>query len=74
MVWTPSAARTKEAGRTAALAERGKARKYAHLDRAYFIQPLAVETCGSIGTDSLFFLRDLGRRLRSATGELQSLT
>ena len=65
-------ASAKEAGGAAALAEREKARKYAHLDRAYFFQPFAVETCGAVGPESLSFLRDLGHRLRSATGEPQS--
>ena len=47
----------KEAGGTAAIAEREKARKYEHLDRSYSFQPIAVETCGSMTPDSLCFLR-----------------
>ena len=61
-----------EAGGAAAHAERAKARKYAHLDHAYRFQPVAFETCGTIGPESLPFLRELGRRLRSATGEPNS--
>ena len=56
-----------EAGGAAAHAERAKARKYAHLDHAYRFQPVAFETCGTIGPESLPFLKELGRRLRSAT-------
>ena len=52
----------KEAGGAAAHAERGKVRKYAHLDRGYLFQTLAVETCRWVGPDSLCFLHDLGHR------------
>ena len=62
----------KEAGGAAAHAETEKAKKYAHLDRAYQFQPIAVETCGAVGPDSMCFLRDLGRRLKSASGEPNS--
>ena len=67
-------ASAREAGGAAALAEKDKARKYAHLDRSYIFQPLAVETIGSMGPDSLSFLHELGRRLKSATGEPQSFS
>ena len=65
---------SREAGGAAAPAEKNKLSKYAHLDRSYVFQPIAVETCDSIGPDSMSFLRNLGRRLKSATGELQSFT
>ena len=59
----------------AAHAETEKAKKYAHLYRAYQFQPIAVETCGAVGPDSIMcFLRDLGRRLKSATREPNSFT
>ena len=61
-----------EAGGAAAHAERAKAWKYAHLDHAYRFQPVAFETCGTIGPESLPFLKELGRWLRSATGEPNS--
>ena len=61
-----------EEGGAAAHAENEKARKYAHLDRAYCFMPITFETSGSIGPESMCFLRDLGRRLRSSTGEPQS--
>ena len=43
--------------------------KEAHLDQAYQFQPITVETCGAVGPDSMCFLCDLGKRLKSATGE-----
>ena len=61
-----------EAGGAAAQAERNKARKYVHLDRAYMLQPVAFETCGTTGPESLPFLQELGRRLRRANGEPNS--
>ena len=53
-------------------AETEKAKKYTHLDRAYQFQTTTVETCGAVGPDSRCFLCDLGRRLKSASGELNS--
>ena len=47
-------------GGAAAHAEKEKARKYAHLDRAYCFMPIAFETSGFIGHESMCFLRDLG--------------
>ena len=61
-----------EAGGAATHAEKEKVKKYAHLDHAYIFQPIAFETSGTIGYDSMCFLRDLGRRLRSHTGEVNS--
>ena len=66
----PTTAR--EAGGAAALAESGKAKKYARLDHAYLFQPVAFETCGTVGPESMSFLRNLGKRLRSVTGEPSS--
>ena len=67
---------SREAGGAAAAAKKNKQSKYAHLDlyRSYVFQPIAVETCGTIGPDSLSFLRNLGRRLKATTGEPQSFT
>ena len=47
---------------------------YANLDQAYQLQPIAVETCGGVGPYSMYFLCDLGRRLKSATREPNSST
>ena len=56
----------------AAKAEGVKTSKYSHLDRVYSFQPIAFKTCGSTGPSSEVFLKDLGRRLRMATGEPKS--
>ena len=64
----------REAGGAAAIAEKDELRKYAHLDRSYVFHPTAVETCRSVGPDSMCFLRNLGHGLKSATGEPQSFT
>ena len=61
-------------GGVAAKAEGVKTSKYSHLDRVYNFQPFALETCGSTGPSSEAFLKDLGTRLRMATGELKSYT
>ena len=58
-------------GGAAVKAENCKATKYSHLDDVYLFQPIAMETTGTFGSDSLSFLKDLGRRLRMATGEAQ---
>ena len=60
-------ATAREAGGATALAETGKAKKYAHLDHAYLFQPVAFETCGTVGPESILFLRHLRKRLRSVT-------
>ena len=60
---------TSEPGAVAALAEEKKRDKYAHLDPSHSFTPVAVETSGAIGPQSLAFLKDLGRRLRQVTGE-----
>ena len=36
-----------------------RVKKFAHLDHAYTFQPIAFETSGTIGSDSMCFLRDL---------------
>jgi hypothetical protein len=43
-----------------------------YLDHAYSFQPVAFETCGTVGLESLPFLKELGRRLRFAMGEPNS--
>ena len=67
-------ASAKEAGGAASIAENLKeqSRKYAHLDKSYLFQPIAVETNGSVGLESLQFLKRLGHRIRAATGEPSS--
>ena len=43
--------------------------KCAHLDTAYRFVPVAVETSGVLGPQSLHFAKDLGRHLQSAIEE-----
>ena len=58
----------------AALAEERKKNIYAHLDPSHSFTPVAVETSGVVGPQSLAFLKDLGRRMRQVTGEERSLS
>ena len=55
-----------EAGTAAAFAEGEKVKKH-----SYSFQPIAFETSGSIGPDSMSFLKDLGCRIKMVTGEPQ---
>ena len=79
-VWTHSAAPAevqqlrKQEELQPLLKERRQESMSMHLDRSYSFQPIAVETCGSMGPESLCFLHDLGQRLKSATGENQSFS
>ena len=63
-----------EPGGAAAHAEEEKAKKYAHLDSMYLFQPVALETCGTIGPKSRDFLREPSQRLKMVTGEARSCT
>ena len=65
---------TSEAGAVAALAEERKKNIYAHLDPSHSFTPVAIETSGVVGPQSLAFLKDLGRRMRQVTGEERSLS
>ena len=65
---------TSKAGAVAALAEERKKNIYAHLDPSHSFTPVAVETSGVVGPQSLAFLKDLGRRMRQVTGEERSLS
>ena len=66
----PSAAMS--SGAVAQQAEQAKRAKYAHLDASHHFVPVAVETSGVLGPEALQLLRDLGHRLREATGEQRS--
>ena len=59
-----------EAGAVAAQVR--KHSKYCHLDSSYTFVPVAIETSGAVGTRSTEFLRELGYRLRQATGEVKA--
>ena len=68
----PSA--TREAGAVAALAERNKEEKYAALNQHHIFTPVAIETAGPFGPETFTFLRELGCRLKQATGEAKSFS
>ena len=61
-----------EAGLVAAQAEEKKRSKYLHLASDHSFTPVAIETSGVIGPQSLVFLHELGRRLEQTTGEAKS--
>ena len=63
---------TNGAGCVAASAEERKALKYSHLTPSYLFTPVAIETCGAICPRSRAFLRELGRRVRLESGEVNS--
>ena len=50
-------------------AERAKIRKYQNLAAQYVFQPIAVETMGTFGDTTKAFLKELGRRMASETGD-----
>ena len=60
------------AGAVVEKSEQHKISKYSHLDSTYMFIPVAVETSGALGSQSLKFIEDLGRRLKTATDEANS--
>ena len=63
-----------EPGGAAAHAETEKSKKYAHFDSMYLFQPVAIETCGATGPETGNFLKELGKRIKMASGEPRSLS
>ena len=61
-----------EPGNAAAHAEALKTSKYAQLGSSYQFIPIAVETLGPFGPQTQDFFRNLGQRLRAATGDHRS--
>ena len=57
------------AGSVAEKAESPKAKKYSDLNHTHEFAPIAVESSGVFGPQSLTFARELGSRLRYQTGE-----
>ena len=51
---------TTEAGMVAARAEENKKIKYSNLDSCYIIAPIAIETSGVVGAESMALLREIG--------------
>lgn len=56
----------------ASVAETRKISKYSAIAHSHIFQPIAVETLGGWGPESLSFLTFLGARIASATGERRS--
>ena len=63
----------REAGAVAASAEGRKTAKYGHLNSAHTFNPVAIESSGVVGPQSMDFLRDMGRCLAHVTGEAKSM-
>ena len=59
-------------GLVAAEAESQKRKKYSSLGAKYFFVPIACESLGVFGAETLSFLKDLGHRLHKTTGDSQS--
>ena len=59
----------KEAGKAAKMAETRKNNKYRDLKNNYLFTPIAVETFGSWGPESLKFIKDIGKQIQENTGE-----
>ena len=63
---------TSGAGAVAAAAEERKKEKYAHLDQCHSFVPVAIETAGVFGPETLDFVKELGRRLQQVTADGRS--
>ena len=61
-----------QAGAVADLAEERKRRKYNDFLQRFCFSPVAFETLGVVGSESLQFLKDLGRRIHQATDDPKS--
>ena len=59
------------AGSAAEAAAARKIAKYAELSLSYEFVPIAIETLGSLGSKSLSFLSELGRRTTLVTSDLK---
>ena len=68
------ASATSEPGAVAAMAELNKRAKYSNLNQCHIFTPVAIETAGPFGPDTLSFLRELGYRLRQVSGEVKSFS
>ena len=60
---------SQNAGAAAEKAARNKEKKYAAITQSHHFVPVAVETAGSWHTESLQFVRELGRKISAATGD-----
>ena len=62
----------KEAGKAAKNVETRKHNKYRDLTNNYLFTPIAIETYGSWGPESLKFIKEVGRKIQENTGEKRS--
>ena len=62
----------REAGKAATIAETKKNNKYKELENNYLFQPIAIETFGSFGPESLKFVKEIGKMIQESTGEKRS--
>ena len=60
---------TQEAGKVAENAEDRKTEKYRGLPASHSFTPITIETMGAIGPRSMAFLKALGRRIATESGE-----
>lgn len=63
---------SKSAGSAAVSGEKLKQKKYQNLGNNYLFHPVAVETFGVYGPESLLFVHEIGRRLSQATKDNRS--
>ena len=63
---------SKEAGKAAEDSENDKLYKYRVLASTYIVQPVATETLGPWGPQSLKFIKEIGKRIADNTGEKRS--
>ena len=62
-------ATSKEAGKAAEKAEKDKAAHYQELCSSYIVMPVAMETMGAWGQQGLKFVKEIGERIATATGD-----
>ena len=60
---------TSEAGSVAAMAKNMKRKTYEELSTIHEFSPVAIETSGAMGPETMKFIRNLTTRIRSITGE-----
>ena len=70
--YLPSAA--SGVGVVAATPEERKKSKYSHLDQYHLFVPVAIETTGVFGPETMEFLREMGRRLQLVSADHNSTT
>ena len=59
----------REVGKAAKIAETRKKNKCKDLESNYNFIPIAVETFGSWGPESLKFIKEIGKKIQESTGE-----